>query len=111
MALEEKEVVVRTLKRLRYGKECRGLSTCPHALALVRAVLKMTGFGGMACGINDWPEASHVLACVSSSAVETAGYRESCPAGTLNRGLGHPHEWLLDPNRNARIRQGLKPKK
>jgi hypothetical protein len=58
MALEEKEVVVRTLKRLRYGKECRGLSTCPHALTLVRAALKMTGFGGMACGINDWPEAS-----------------------------------------------------
>jgi hypothetical protein len=42
----------------------------------------------MACGINDWPEASYVLACVSSSAVETAGYCESCPAGTLNAVLG-----------------------
>jgi hypothetical protein len=87
MALEEKEVVVRTLKRLRYGKECRGLSTCPLARALARSALKMTGLGGMACGINGWPEASYVLACISSPAVETAGYCESSPAGLLIRGL------------------------
>jgi hypothetical protein len=31
-----------------------------------------------------------------------------CPAGTLNRGLGHPHECLLDPNRNVGIPQGAK---
>jgi hypothetical protein len=36
-----------SLKRLICGKQCLGLSTCPHALALVRVAVKMTGLGGV----------------------------------------------------------------